>query len=165
MSVPLLRWPCRWALSLLLVAVAVPVPARSQRAGGAAGPWSPPQEPAAWSAVRTSLLKKGPPGGLIRREWIFLRALERDDLRAGEYLADLRPAGDGTGALVIFHAVVVMQRAGQAWMVRERRMRARCAERSLEVQDSAGAWVTYAGTQDAEAPRRVAWICERAATP
>ncbi|MEB3263857.1 MAG: hypothetical protein VKJ66_05750 [Synechococcus sp.] len=154
---------CRWALSLVLVAGLLPAVARAQPEPAAAAPWSPPAEPAAWAAVRASLLRKGPPEGLARRSWIFVRALERPDLRAGEYLADLVPSAEAAGPVVAFQAVVLLQRPASepAWQVRERRMRARCADQRLEVQDPAGAWIAYAGTPDPEAPARLAWICSR----
>ncbi|MFQ6537824.1 MULTISPECIES: hypothetical protein [Aphanothece] len=158
---------CRWLPSLLLLAGLLPTSARSQPAAAAVTPWSPPPEPAAWAVVRSDLLRTGPPDGLAPREWIFVRGLDRPDLRAGEYLADLVPSLDGAAPVVAFQAVVLLQRpaAGPAWQVRERRMRARCAERRLELLDPAGAWVAYAGTPDPESPARLAWICRRAVTP
>lgn len=50
-------------------------------------------------------------------------------------------------------------------LMRERPMRARCADRLVEVQDSAAAWVAYAGSSDPEPQARLAWIFARAATP
>ncbi|EDY37592.1 conserved hypothetical protein [Cyanobium sp. PCC 7001] len=152
----------------MLLAVGLqPLAARAQAAAEVPPPWTPPPEPAAWVQVRTALLEQGPPEGLARREWVFVRALDRADLRAGEYLADPVPAADGPEPLVAFRAVVLLQRpaTGPAWQVRERRMRARCDDRRLEVQDPDGAWVAYAGTPDPQAPARLAWICRRAVSP
>jgi hypothetical protein len=117
--------------------------------------------------VRTALLEQGPPEGLARRDWMFVRALDRPDLRAGEYLADLVSTTEAGDSVVAFQAVVLLQRpaTSSTWQVRERRMRARCTDRRLEVQDPVGAWVAYAGTPDPEASARLAWICRRAVTP
>jgi len=131
----------------------------------AADPWHPQPEPPAWTEVRHSLEQLGPPGGLSVGPWIFLRALDRPDLRVGEYLADLK-AGQGFRARDLqFRAAVLLQRLGQetAWQVRERRMRALCGEGRLQVLAPSGVWSDYRSVDDPEAPARLAWVCSGAA--
>jgi hypothetical protein len=121
--------------------------------GRAAGePWHPQPEP---------------PGGLSAGPWIFVRASDRADLRAAEYLADVT-AGQGLRARdVQFRAAVLLQRPGQetGWQVRERRMRALCGEGRLQVLVPSGVWRDAQSSDDPEAPARLAWICSGAVVP
>lgn len=129
-------------------------------------PWHPQPEPPSWAEVRRSLEKQGSPGGLSAGPWIFLRAMDRADLRVGEYLADLT-AGQGFRARdTQFRAALLLQRPGQesGWQVRESRMRALCGENRLQVLSPAGVWRDYRVSDDPEAPARLAWICSGPAT-
>ena len=114
--------------------------------------------------MRRGLLRQGPEQGLRQRPWIFVRALDRADLRAGEYLANLAASEDPTtpGA-VNFNAVVLIQRPDQSqnWQVRERRMRVLCPEPRMQTMESTGTWVPYTPTPDAQSAARLAWMCSR----
>jgi len=149
------------AFGLLFLPFLLPSLAHTQGRGQA--PWTPPAEPPAWADVRRTLQAQAPPLGLARRRWIFIRALDRPDLRAGEYLADLTVASDPAIRAVSFHGVALIQRPqpGSGWQVRERRMRALCSQGRLEVLDAAGTWVAYDGQQDPGAGARLGWICSR----
>ena len=134
------------------------------QAAAAPQPWQPPEEPAAWSEVRQALLRKGPPEGLRQRNWIFLRALDRSDLRAGEYLADLAPANEtALPEAIEFNAVVLLQRPAQSleWQVRERRMRVLCPQPLMQALDPSGAWVAYTPPPDPDNTKRMIWMCSR----
>jgi hypothetical protein len=136
-------------------------------AGRAEEPWHPQPEPPTWAEVRRSLEKQGPPGGLSAGPWIFLRASDRADLRAAEYLADVT-VGQGFRARdVQFHAALLLQPPGQetGWQVRERRMRALCSEGRLQMLAPSGVWRDTQNSEDPEAPARLAWICSGAAAP
>ena len=154
--------------ALLLVAWIglLPLQGLAQERSREQTPWQPGAEPQAWAVVRQSLVEKGPPQGLVQRDWIFMRALDRPDLRAGEYLADRQLDADTPGPVVGFTAVVLLQRPqqGEAWQVRERRMRALCDQQRLQVLEASGEWVAYAGKPDPQAGARLAWICSSAAT-
>lgn len=144
---------------LLLASVLMPSGAQAEP------PWQPPPEPARWAEVRRTLLRLGPPQGLAPRRWRFLRALDRDDLRAGEYMAGLRSAGGATEPMAEFTGAVLLQRpAGgdSSWQVRERRMRLFCHQGRMEVMGPDGEWTVYAGASDPEAPARRSWICAEA---
>jgi hypothetical protein len=136
--------------------------------GRAAGqPWHPQPEPSSWAEVRRSLEKLGPPGGLSAGPWIFVRASDRADLRAAEYLVDVT-AGQGLRARdVQFRAAVLLQRPGEetGWQVRERRMRALCGEGRLQMLAPSGVWRDTQSSDDPEAPARLAWICSGAVVP
>jgi hypothetical protein len=150
----------------LLLSAAL-LPAQSQAQGfSALSPWNPQPEPPAWGEVRRSLEQKGPPQGLTRRPWIFLRSLDRPDLRVGEYLAELTAAQGSSVKAVVFTAAVVVQRPGEApgWIVNEGKMRVLSSEQSLQMLDPNGAWVGVPGKLDPEAPARLAWMC-RTASP
>ena len=127
-------------------------------------PWQPPEEPASWTEVRRALLRQGPDQGLRQRQWIFVRALDRADLRAGEYLANLAASDDPANPEAVdFNAVVLIQRPGQSqeWQVRERRMRVLCPAPRMEAMESTGTWVPYTPKADAETAARLAWMCSR----
>ncbi len=149
------------AVGLLLLPALFPSLAHGQ--GREQAPWTPPAEPPAWAEVRRTLQAQPPPLGLARRRWIFIRALDRPDLRAGEYLADLTAASDPALRAVTFNGVALIQRPqqGSGWQIRERRMRALCAEGRFEVLDASGVWVAYDGQQDPAAEARLGWICSR----
>ncbi len=140
----------------LLLLPAVPQPGRAE-----SPTWSPKPEPEAWAEIRRTLLKKGPPQGLTAGNWTFFRALDRPDLRVGEYLAD-RSRGKGLRADdVMFRAAVLLLRSDGdgEWQVREQRMRALCREGRLQILTPSGIWRDDPGSGDAEASQRLAWIC------
>jgi hypothetical protein len=157
----------RTLIATMLAAAGLLLPQAFTSAGRAAEPWHPQPEPSSWAEVRLSLEKLGQPGGLGAGPWIFVRASDRADLRAAEYLADVT-AGQGLRARdVQFRAAVLLQRPGQetGWQVRERRMRALCGEGRLQMLAPSGVWRDTQNSEDPEAPARLAWICSGAAAP
>lgn len=157
---PAVPSPVRFLPALVLpLALFQPAFAREKRS------WQPAAEPPRWAEVRRTLLRIGPPQGLAPRSWLFLRALDRDELRAGEYIADLRATEGASGPVATFTGAVLLQRpAGgdSPWRVRERSMRLLCRLGRMEVRSPAGAWTAYTGATDPETPARRAWICDEA---
>ena len=116
--------------------------------------WAPAAEPTAWRLIRQNLEASGrlQPSG-----WIYIDAMTKPKVEAGEYLRDLQRY-DNT---VRFQAALLLRRDGEeAWRVRLITMRALCDQGVLERRDDSDAWAPYPGR--AGTAGRVRWICSQA---